>query len=113
MNIPESAIRPFEPLGIPKIDIVSYRSIRKALDVAFHSMNHFGEMRTLPVSTNTIEGYLRDRLEAAGANPKYTCVNKWYRGNVCHVSIHYAMECADLYRGYSGIVRSKAGFDNS
>jgi len=111
MNIPESAIRPFEPLGIPSIGIRKYASITEALQEAFETMNAFGKMDDdKPIGVDTIELFLRSCLGGVDASLGVINFAGWSGGHMCVVDFNYKIQSTGETRYYAGLVRSKAGF---
>lgn len=111
MNIPESAIKPFMPLGVPKLYVDSSASIERELDAAFNIMNHFENVRKRPVSLDAVDGYLRERIKQSGGNPNFTHVHKWQLENECRITIFYSVFGKNPFREYRNAVRSIKGFE--
>ena len=117
MNIPESAILPFEPLGIPKLSIINYAGIKEALDEAFKIMNLSGERRDEQhrLGIDAIHLFLYSCIEQGGANENSITIEDLFRADnntCCYIVARYTTPNGRMQR-YSGVVRSKVGFTES
>ena len=112
MNIPESAIRPFEPLGIPKIGIVPYASIIHALDDAFKTMNELGEEHDKAMQLEGIELFLMGCVKNMGALTSKVLVTQFCHDE-CDVDVYYTTKGSRTLHRYNGMVYSNSGFKHS
>jgi len=113
MNIPESAIRPFEPFGIPKLRVLPYASVEEALDYAFETMNQHGQITDKPIGSDAIKLFLYGCLTEPGMGvlKNSISINVWFEVQNRHirVALEYAMPDKTRHR-YTGLVRSRSGF---
>jgi hypothetical protein len=106
MNIPESAIQPFQPLGIPKLKIMSYASIIEALDKTFETMNRIGEAYDF-MYIDGIELLFTKCLQEMGVFTSKVLITQFCYTE-CDVNICYVTNRA--LKQYSGTIHSTGGF---
>jgi hypothetical protein len=107
MNIPESAILPFEPLCIPKIGVLRHGSVTEALDEAFEIMNRRGTEDNKPIGVDAIKLFLLGVLNDYKATLDTIYVTGW-SGRIVVVDITYSINRGLV--GYVGYVKSDNGF---
>ena len=113
MNIPKSAIRPFEPHGIPRLCLIKYATITDALDEAFKIMNLSGEDDDTRLSTYTIRLFLFGCVMDGGGSSieiDIMSVRSMPRGRSALAIVSYTTPNKKVHR-YTGAIRSNAGFD--
>ena len=113
MNIPESAIRPFEPLGIPRLGIMPYASVLEILDEAFKTMNELGDDNEEVMSTEGIELFLVGCLNEVGATTLTISVDTTRCVNECDVTVIYMNKNSRILQRYTCPVWSDSGFVKS
>lgn len=106
MNIPESAIRPFEPLGIPRFEFQG--DCEELLTKEFLHLNLLGEDDDYCMNLIDLEEYLTRQLNLAGA--KRVWVGTEPRNPIrILITIYYAMPGMCLRR-YRDTVKANGGF---
>lgn len=112
MNIPESVILPFEPLGIPRIGILPYASVIEALDEAFKTMNELGDGNEKPMHLEGIELFLKGCLQSMDALMSKVHITQFCY-NECDISVYYMTKRTRNLERYNCTVHSNGGFTNS
>jgi hypothetical protein len=110
MNIPESAIRPFEPHGIPKLGVLQYASVEEALEEAFETMNEYGRNTDKLIGIDAIHLFLYSCLRDMGALKDTIKIDVWnVQGGHVRALAEFAMPNKTMQE-YSGLIRSRIGF---
>ena len=105
MDIPQSVIEPFEPLGIPKLGVMKYESITAALDRAFEIMNNHNGV--LPLGVDAIKLFLQGMLVDCDATLDDINVTGW-DGDLVVVDLTYSADRGPVR--YVNHVESDVGF---
>jgi hypothetical protein len=114
MNIPASAITPFEPLGIPKLSIggnIIWGTFSKALD----ELNSYSKSIRGAMLKRSMYFYIRDALHEADAEFVSIYIHGPYCGTtnpipVCHVTVDCKMPGKPM-RHMGGPIWSTGGFE--
>ena len=114
MNIPESAIRPFEPLGIPKLSIsndIAWETFSTALD----EVNSYSKSISGAMLKRSVQYYIRDALNEAGAEFVNIKIRGPYHDTtnpipVCHITVYSKMPNKPM-RHMGGPIWSTGGFE--
>jgi hypothetical protein len=102
MNIPESAITPFEPHGIPKL----HRDDNAARDALRRLYRQIQQhcVKEVPLSISGIWHLINNRIEAAGAETVDLRIDGPYHDAVipfCKISVLYRMPGGRLRGSYT------------
>jgi hypothetical protein len=110
IQIPETAILPFEPLGIPKLGVLQYGSVIEALDTAFETMNEYGRNTDKLIGIDAIKLFLYSCLRDMGALKDTIEINVWsVQGGHVRALAEFAMPDKPMQE-YGGLIRSRIGF---
>ena len=107
MNIPESAIRPFEPHGIPKL--TGDNNYKNLLDKEFLHLNLLGEDDDYCMNLNDLEVYIKTQLKHAGATSAYVNIDHSTQV-LCVVNLLYTIPSSVRLQRYTEVVHVKGGF---
>lgn len=114
LDIPSAAIEPFEPHGMPKLNITD-DVIWEAFSEALDSLNGYSKSISDAMLLRTMHYYIRDALDAAGAeimdiNIRGPYTSKDGKGiPVCHVTVDCRM-LGGRMRHVGGPIWSTGGF---
>lgn len=113
MNIPESAIKPFMPLGIPILSIggdTIWETFSKALD----ELNSYSTSISGAMLKRAMHYYIRDALDEADAESITVRIRGPYNTTsnnpVCHITVDCKMPNGPV-RHMGGPVWSTGGFE--
>jgi hypothetical protein len=107
VNIPESAIRPFEPHGIPNLKYGT--SCDALLEKEFLHLNLLGEDEDYCMALDDLEEYLISQLKNAGAIEVSVMVDHTTQV-LCIVSIFYTVPGIARVQRCIKVVHARGGF---